>query len=129
VAVIEGAGNHCCEYMTAGVVVVLGQVGRNFGAGMSNGVAYVLDESGSFASRCNFDMVEARPLDEEDVERVRGLVREHLEYTGSPRAAAILAGWEQFRPLFQKVVPHTAPAPAEPVTDPGPTAAPAERVR
>jgi glutamate synthase domain-containing protein 3 len=68
VAVIEGAGNHCCEYMTAGVVLVLGQVGRNFGAGMSNGVAYVLDEAGTFASRCNFDMVETRPLDEADAE-------------------------------------------------------------
>src|SRR3989475_12307139 len=66
VAVIEGAGHHCCEYMTAGVVLVLGPVGRNFGAGMSNGVAYVLDEVGNFASRCNSDMVGARLVEAED---------------------------------------------------------------
>ena len=126
VAVIEGAGNHCCEYMTSGVVVVLGQVGRNFGAGMSNGVAYVLDEAGSFASRCNFDMVESRPLDDADAEHVRALVSEHLDRTGSPRAAAILDGWEQFRPLFHKVVPH-APAPAATAAETA--TAPAERVR
>jgi len=127
VAVIEGAGNHCCEYMTSGVVVVLGQVGRNFGAGMSNGVAYVLDEAGSFPSRCNFDMVESRPLDEADAERVRALVREHLEHTGSPRAAAILDAWEQFRPLFHKVVPHTTPAALATAAESTPAAAPAER--
>src|SRR5437867_1756834 len=129
VAVIEGAGNHCCEYMTSGVVVVLGQVGRNFGAGMSNGIAYVLDEAGTFASRCNFDMVDARPLDEADADVVRALVREHLDKTGSPRAAAVLQDWERFRPLFQKVVPHTAPAPAPAAPPPAPTEIPTERVR
>ena len=127
VAVIEGAGNHCCEYMTAGVVVVLGQVGRNFGAGMSNGIAYVLDEAGSFASRCNFDMVESRPLDDSDADVVRALVREHLDKTGSPRAAAILEAWERFRSQFHKVVPHTTPAPA--AAAPTAAAVPTERVR
>ena len=111
------------------VVVVLGQVGRNFGAGMSNGLAYVLDEAGTFASRCNFDMVDARPLDEADADVVRALVREHLDKTGSPRAAAVLQDWERFRPLFQKVVPHTAPAPAPAAPPPAPTEIPTERVR
>src|SRR3989454_738378 len=114
VAVIEGAGNHCCEYMTSGVVVVLGQVGRNFGAGMSNGIAYVLDEAGTLASRCNFDMVDARPLDEADADVVGALVREHLDKTRSPRAAAVLQDWEGVRPLFHKVVPHAAPVPSTP---------------
>src|SRR3989337_1430025 len=76
VAVIEGAGNHCCEYMTSGIVVVLGRAGRNFGAGMSNGVAYVLDEAGTFGSRLNRDMVELTDLDERDVELLHRLVRE-----------------------------------------------------
>ncbi len=129
VAVIEGAGNHCCEYMTSGVVVVLGQVGRNFGAGMSNGIAYVLDEAGTLASRCNFDMVDARPIDQADADVLRALVREHLDKTGSPRAAAVLQDWERFRPLFHKVVPHTAPAPALAVPQPTSTEIPTERVR
>ncbi|MGH7497579.1 MAG: glutamate synthase large subunit, partial [Gemmatimonadales bacterium] len=86
VAVIEGAGNHCCEYMTGGIVVVLGRAGRNFGAGMSNGVAYVLDESGSLESRVNQDMVEVTALDEQDAELLQRLVREHEEKTVSPRA-------------------------------------------
>ena len=128
VAVIEGAGNHCCEYMTAGAVLVLGQVGRNFGAGMSNGVAYVLDETGTFASRCNFDMVETRPLDEADAEVVTALVREHQDKTGSPRAGAILAEWERFRPLFQKVVPKTAPAPVVATSQPEAAPSRPERV-
>ena len=112
VAVIEGAGNHCCEYMTAGVVVVLGQVGRNFAAGMSNGVAYVLDDAENFAARCNGDMVAVRALEEPDEQLVLGLVRQHLAKTGSPRARALLDAWKRYRPLFRKVVPHTAPATA-----------------
>src|SRR5439155_580163 len=75
IAVIEGAGAHCCEYMTAGVVVVLGPVGRNFAAGMSNGVAYVLDEAGTFTARCNGDMVQVGALEPSDEARVLGLVR------------------------------------------------------
>ena len=83
VAVIEGAGNHCCEYMTGGIVLVLGRAGRNFAAGMSNGVAYVLDEAGTFPSRLNSDMVELSQLDDEDVELLRKLIREHEEKTVS----------------------------------------------
>src|SRR2546428_9617290 len=85
-AVIEGAGHHCCEYMTAGVVLVLGAVGRNFGAGMSNGVAYVLDETETFSARCNFDMVRVEPLAEADERAVLELVHQHLVKTGSLQA-------------------------------------------
>jgi glutamate synthase domain-containing protein 3 len=105
VAVIEGAGNHCCEYMTSGIVVVLGRAGRNFGAGMSNGVAYVLDEAGTFESRVNKDMVELPPLDDADLALLQRLIREHEEKTASPRARRILVQWEQFVPLFRKVAP------------------------
>ena len=122
IAVIEGAGNHCCEYMTAGVVVVLGQVGRNFAAGMSNGVAYVLDEAENFAVRCNSDMVAVRALDEPDETLVLDLVRRHLAKTGSPRARAIIDGWERHRPLLRKVVPHTAPATAASPAEAAPVA-------
>ncbi len=108
VAVIEGAGNHCCEYMTGGIVVVLGRAGRNFGAGMSNGVAYVLDEAGTLESRVNRDMVGLTTADEHDLALVRQLVREHEEKTASPRARRMLVHWDQFVPLFRKVVPHGA---------------------
>ncbi len=111
-AVVEGAGAHCCEYMTAGVVVVLGAVGRNFGAGMSNGVAYVLDETECLSLRYNPEMVALRPLDDADERLVLALVREHAARTESPRACAILAAWDRYRPLFRKVAPHAAPAPA-----------------
>jgi glutamate synthase (NADPH/NADH) large chain/glutamate synthase (ferredoxin) len=110
VAVIEGAGNHCCEYMTGGIVVVLGRAGRNFGAGMSNGVAYVMDEAGTFESRVNHDMVELGPLDDVDVALLQRLIREHEEKTASPRARTILVQWEQFLPLFRKVAPRGAEA-------------------
>jgi glutamate synthase domain-containing protein 3 len=108
VAVIEGAGNHCCEYMTSGIVVVLGRAGRNFGAGMSNGVAYVVDEAGTFESRVNKDMVELAELDESDLALLQRLIREHEEKTASPRARRILVQWEQFVPLFRKVSPKGA---------------------
>ena len=108
VAVIEGAGNHCCEYMTSGIVVVLGRAGRNFGAGMSNGMAYVLDETGTFHSRLNPDMVELAEPDERDIELLHRLVREHEERTASPRARTILVQWESFLPLFRKVAPKGA---------------------
>jgi glutamate synthase (NADPH/NADH) large chain/glutamate synthase (ferredoxin) len=110
VAVIEGAGNHCCEYMTGGIVVVLGRAGRNFAAGMSNGVAYVMDESGTFESRVNQDMVELSALDAADVELLRRLIREHEEKTVSARARTILVKWEEYLPLFRKVVPKGAAA-------------------
>jgi glutamate synthase (NADPH/NADH) large chain/glutamate synthase (ferredoxin) len=114
IAVIEGAGDHCCEYMTAGTVVVLGAVGRNFGAGMSNGIAYVLDEAETFALRCNQDMVAVGGLDEEDEALVQRLIREHAAKTGSARARQLLDAWEHYRPLFRKVAPRT-PTPAAPV--------------
>jgi glutamate synthase (NADPH/NADH) large chain len=134
IAVIEGAGDHCCEYMTGGVVVVLGVTGRNFAAGMSGGIAYVLDEDGSFKSRCNMAMVELEPVPEEeavnereygayndlethgrvdimsdlttgDAERLHKLISDHARYTGSTRAAQILGDWKRYRPLFRKVMP------------------------
>jgi len=111
VAVIEGAGDHCCEYMTGGVVVVLGPVGRNLGAGMSNGVAYVLDEGKvPLAARCNADMVVVADLDAADERRLQTLIRQHYQKTGSRRARAILNGWAVYRAFFKKVSPPP-PAP------------------
>src|SRR6266545_1910394 len=123
-AVVEGAGAHCCEYMTAGVVIVLGPVGRNFGAGMSNGAAYVLDEAECLSLRYNPELVALRPLDDADERLVLSLVREHVARTDSPRGRAILAAWERYQPLFRKVAPHAAPAPAAaaPLTDSSETA-------
>ncbi len=134
IAVVEGAGDHCCEYMTGGVVVVLGRTGRNFAAGMSGGVAYVLDDDSSFAKRCNLAMVELEPvLSEEminetafhhmgdleahgrvdvmadltgfDVERLHILITRHARLTGSVRAKTILADWKAWVPKFRKVMP------------------------
>jgi glutamate synthase domain-containing protein 3 len=96
--------------MTSGIVVVLGRAGRNFGAGMSNGVAYVLEEAGTFETRLNHDMVELSELDGRDVELLHRLVREHEERTASPRARTILVQWENFLPLFRKVAPKGAEA-------------------
>jgi glutamate synthase (ferredoxin) len=132
-AVVEGAGNHCCEYMTGGLVLVLGPVGRNFAAGMSNGVAYVLDESGAFAGHVNPDMVRVDGCSPEDDARILALIHEHQERTGSARARQLIEHWERFRPLFKKVVPNTAPAgvaaatavrPTAPEPQPEPVAAP-----
>jgi glutamate synthase domain-containing protein 2/glutamate synthase domain-containing protein 1/glutamate synthase domain-containing protein 3 len=108
VSVIEGAGNHCCEYMTGGIVVVLGRAGRNFGAGMTNGIAYVIDEAGSFASRVNGDMVELGELDSEDAGLLHRLILEHEQKTVSVRARNILVRWEEYLPLFRKVIPKGA---------------------
>ena len=105
-AVVEGVGDHGCEYMTGGVVVVLGQTGRNFAAGMSGGIAYVLDRDGAFASRCNMELVGFDPIEEEDVARILALVGEHAERTGSAVAAAVLANAEAIPDLFVKVMPH-----------------------
>ena len=131
-AVVEGVGDHGCEYMTGGTVVVLGKAGRNFAAGMSGGIAYVLDEEGDFAQRCNLAMVELEPIPEEDrvaadaganvelethgkvkVDHLGGhddstlknLVQRHLLYTGSERARLILENWAQYLPKFVKVMP------------------------
>ncbi|HKE23789.1 MAG TPA: glutamate synthase large subunit [Bryobacteraceae bacterium] len=106
-AVVEGLGDHGCEYMTNGLVVVLGKVGRNFAAGMSGGLAYVLDEKGDFAERrCNHAGVDLEPVPVEDVERLRGLIARHVDATGSPRGTWILENWEQMLPKFIKVFPH-----------------------
>ncbi len=105
-AVIEGSGDHCCEYMTAGLVVVLGETGRNFGAGMSNGLAFVLDEANKFSERYNPDLVTIdRVTDPEDVSTLRSLVQRHLELTDSPKAKQVLEDWEHYLPQFWKVAP------------------------
>ncbi|MEO6574671.1 MAG: glutamate synthase subunit alpha, partial [Polyangiaceae bacterium] len=105
-AVVEGVGDHGCEYMTGGVVVVLGTTGRNFGAGMSGGIAYVLDEDGRFASRCNPSMVELEPVALGDDAELRALVEAHLAHTRSEKAASLLSAWEETScARFVKVVP------------------------
>ncbi|HWA74748.1 MAG TPA: glutamate synthase large subunit [Polyangiaceae bacterium] len=104
-AVVEGVGDHGCEYMTGGRIVVLGQTGRNFAAGMSGGFAYVLDETGLFEKRCNLGMVELEALSHEDAAFVAALLEEHRERTGSPKAAQLLAQWESSLARFVKVVP------------------------
>ena len=106
-AVVEGVGDHCCEYMTGGVVVILGDTGRNFGAGMSNGVAYVLDERGDFRSRLNTELVGSRRVrNVEDVELLRTMIERHHEQTGSRRAKRILNTWDRSVEKFQKVAPR-----------------------
>jgi glutamate synthase (NADPH/NADH) large chain len=121
-AVVEGVGDHGCEYMTGGAVVVLGTTGRNFAAGMSGGLAYVLDLDGDFAQRCNPAMVDLEPLLSESEQQgkvskelwhtgrsdeaiAKDLIERHVKYTGSKRAAEILKNWADFRPRFVKVFP------------------------
>jgi len=134
IAVVEGTGDHGCEYMTGGIVVVLGKTGRNFAAGMSGGIAYVLDEDGTFESRANMSMVELEPVVEEetlhgrefghhgdletmgvveimhdlqrrDAERLYQLILRHRTFTGSSRANHILSNWDEYLPKFRKVMP------------------------
>jgi len=107
-AVVEGVGDHCCEYMTGGRVVVLGPTGRNFAAGMSGGVAYVLDERGDFAERCNMGMVGFEAPSLEDASELRELIEEHSRRTGSPVAVRVLGEFEGLlsRGAFVKVMPH-----------------------
>jgi len=105
-AVVEGTGDHCCEYMTGGVAVVIGGTGRNFAAGMSGGVAFVLDEAGDFKKRCNLEMVDLEPLCEpDDIELVRDLLIRHAGYTGSTVAARLLSDWDRTVDRFVKVMP------------------------
>jgi glutamate synthase domain-containing protein 2/glutamate synthase domain-containing protein 3 len=104
-AVVEGVGDHGCEYMTKGLVVVLGKTGRNFAAGMSGGHAYVLDEDGDFAVRCNRGMVDLDPLDADDAAELEALVRRHHDLTGSAVAARLLADWAATTRRFVKVMP------------------------
>ena len=134
IAVVEGVGDHGCEYMTGGVVVVIGNTGRNFAAGMSGGIAYVLDEDNTFAKRCNLAMVELEPIPEEDDllesehhhggdlehhglvdiskdmtrydhERLKTLIENHVNYTNSKKGLKILNNWDTYRPKFVKVMP------------------------
>ena len=106
IAVVEGVGDHGCEYMTGGRVVVLGRTGVNFGAGMSGGLAYVYDESRNFDARCNLDMVDLElVVGERDKAELKGLLEKHLKYTGSAKAKLILADWDDHLPYFIKVFP------------------------
>jgi glutamate synthase (ferredoxin) len=105
-AVVEAVGDHGCEYMTGGKVVVLGSTGRNFAAGMSGGVAYILDETGDFATRCNTSMVGLEKLeDPEEIEDVREMIQNHANYTKSQKAAKVLANWQEMLPKFVRVIP------------------------
>ncbi len=105
-AVVEGVGNHGCEYMTGGRIVILGPTGVNFGAGMSGGIAYIYDTSGILDSNCNLDMIDLETVaEEEDIIELQTLLKKHLEYTGSPKAAYILNNWEECLPFFIKVFP------------------------
>jgi glutamate synthase domain-containing protein 3 len=105
-AIVEGIGDHGCEYMTGGRVVVLGRTGRNFAAGMSGGVAYVLDEAGDFDARCNKEMVGLETLEaDEDIAELKTLIEKHAAYTGSTVAQRLLADWQNSLKKFVKVMP------------------------
>jgi glutamate synthase domain-containing protein 2/glutamate synthase domain-containing protein 1/glutamate synthase domain-containing protein 3 len=105
-AVVEGVGDHGCEYMTGGVVVVLGRTGRNFAAGMSGGIAYVLDEDGQLASRVNTETVDLDPLQDSDLEVIERMVRKHFQYTRSRKAEEVLRKWDDVARRFVKVFPR-----------------------
>ncbi len=106
IAVVEGVGDHCCEYMTGGRTVVLGPTGRNFAAGMSGGIAYVLDITGNLDYYCNKGLVELSPVDDHaDIKELQQLIGNHLTYTNSTLAETILVNWEEFLPRFVKVIP------------------------
>ncbi|MCL6552309.1 MAG: glutamate synthase large subunit [Firmicutes bacterium] len=109
-AVVEGCGDHGCEYMTGGVVVILGEVGRNFGAGMTGGEAFVYDDAGTLPLRYNTQLVTITRPDDADAERLRALVTAHYQATGSRRARMLLANWDAHRTRFWKVAPKGTPA-------------------
>ncbi|MGD9611484.1 MAG: glutamate synthase large subunit [Kiritimatiellia bacterium] len=104
-AVVEGVGDHGCEYMTGGRVAILGPTGVNFAAGMSGGIAYVLDETGLFDAKCNLEMVDLEMLGPDDERELKGMIERHLKWTGSPRAKEILADWARWKDSFIKVLP------------------------
>jgi glutamate synthase (NADPH) large chain len=106
VAVVEGVGDHGCEYMTGGRVVVLGPTGLNFAAGMSGGIAYVLDVDGVFRSHCNTELVGFDEITPDEAIELRGWVEEHAERTASPVAERVLADWDAHMARFVKVMPH-----------------------
>jgi glutamate synthase domain-containing protein 3 len=141
-AVVEGVGDHGCEYMTNGLVIVLGSTGRNFAAGMSGGIAYVYDDQGDFGTRrCNKASVDLEPLvNSADVDQIRNLLERHRDLTGSPRAAWILEHWADAQPKFIKVFPHeykrvlgvaraASPEAAHHAPDPAPRVAAAAEVQ
>jgi len=103
--VVEGVGDHGCEYMTGGKVVILGETGRNFAAGMSGGVAYVLDEDNTFEKRCNKEMVDLDKLEDDDIKTLKTLINNHLKYTKSPVAEKILNSFDEYIGKFVKVIP------------------------
>ena len=105
-AVVEGIGDHGCEYMTGGAVVVLGETGRNFAAGMSGGVAYVFDENKTFSRNLNAEMVDLDPLDAEDFDVLRRMIREHFRHTGSQKALNVLNEWNDCKGAFVKIMPR-----------------------
>ncbi|KPV41181.1 glutamate synthase [Thiohalorhabdus denitrificans] len=104
-AVAEGCGDHGCEYMTGGAVAILGKTGRNFAAGMSGGVAYVLDEDDTFEQRLNTGMVETEPVDHDDADLLMEMIERHVRYTGSAKGQRILDQWHSYRPKFVKIIP------------------------
>jgi glutamate synthase domain-containing protein 3 len=106
IAVVEGVGDHGCEYMTGGVVLVIGMTGRNFAAGMTGGLAYLYDEHGNVATSCNPEMVTLEPLEAQDEANVRALLVRHHETTASPRAAELLQQWDAVRSRFVRVQPR-----------------------
>jgi glutamate synthase (ferredoxin) len=104
--VIEGAGDHCCEYMTGGVIVVLGKTGRNVGAGMTGGLAYFLDEDGSFSEKVNPEIIKPQRITSPVGERqLKDLIQAHAEKTGSTKAKRILENWSDYLPKFWQAVP------------------------
>ncbi len=106
-AVVEGIGDHGCEYMTGGKAIILGRTGRNFAAGMSGGVAYVLDEAGDFASRCNNEMVGLERIETDgESQELKDILQRHIDYTGSAKAKALLADWTESLAKFVKVMPR-----------------------
>ncbi|KAG1647318.1 Glutamate synthase [NADPH] large chain [Nymphon striatum] len=106
IAVVEGIGDHGCEYMTGGRAVILGPTGRNFGAGMSGGEAFVYDEDGTFSSRCNHEMIDLLPVEGEDAEWLQDRVQRHVAETDSVLAAKYLADWDTYGARFVKVMPR-----------------------
>jgi glutamate synthase domain-containing protein 3 len=102
---VEGTGDHGCEYMTGGRAIVLGETGRNFAAGMSGGIAYVWDSTGTFRPKVNMEMVALEELDQGDLDYVKSRIEKHVEYTESARGKAILAAWPSEQKKFVKVMP------------------------
>ena len=105
-AVVEGIGDHGCEYMTGGMAIVLGDTGRNFAAGMSGGVAYIYDKNDTFLEKCNKEMVDFDPLDKDDIKVLYDEIKKHFKYTGSDVAEGILDNWNEEVNHFVKVMPR-----------------------